>query len=128
MASPAATTRTASASAWAEASLSTKPLAPARSASYTYSSRSKVVTTSTLGPLEASVHRSAGGGVQWWPTAIRRVASSPFRTGMRTSMTTTSGRSSAALSTASWPLTASPTTSMSGWAPSSTEKPSRTMA
>jgi hypothetical protein len=43
-ASPAATTRTACTSSAAGASLSRKPLAPARSASYTYSSRSNVVS------------------------------------------------------------------------------------
>src|SRR5215472_676714 len=43
-ASPVATTRTAWTSSAAGASLSRKPLAPARSASYTYSSRSNVVS------------------------------------------------------------------------------------
>ena len=42
---------------------------------------------------------------------IRRVASTPSRTGMVTSISTTSGRSSWARRKASWPSAASPTTS-----------------
>ena len=60
-------------------------------------------------------------------TVICRVACRPSSTGMRMSMRMTSGRSSAARATASWPFTASPTTSMSGWAFSRMEKPDRTM-
>ena len=52
--SPAATTRIAAASSSAGASLSRKPEAPARSASKTYSSRSKVVSTSTRVGTRAS--------------------------------------------------------------------------
>ena len=53
----------------AEASLSRKPLAPARSASYTYSSRSKVVSTSTLvaparGRRPCPVAEDQAGGLQ----------------------------------------------------------------
>ncbi|CAM5480413.1 hypothetical protein SALBM217S_06998 [Streptomyces griseoloalbus] len=58
---------------------------------------------------------------------ISRVASMPLSSGMRMSIRTTSGASSRTCSTASRPLTASPTTSMSGMALSSTEKPSRTI-
>ena len=64
-------------------SLSRKPLAPARSASKTYSSRSNVVTTRTRGAPSPEAR-------------IRRVASMPSSTGMRTSISTTSGRSAAA--------------------------------
>src|SRR6266540_1292132 len=45
---------------------------------------------------------------------ISAVASMPLRRGIRTSMSTTSGMSSWARSTAWWPSAASPTTSMSG--------------
>ncbi len=58
---------------------------------------------------------------------ISRVASMPLSSGMRMSIRTTSGSSAATWRTASRPLTASPTTSMSGIAPSSTENPSRTI-
>ena len=50
---------------------------------------------------------SAGSAV------IRRVASSPSISGMRMSITTTSGRSARTCSSASAPVAASPTTSMS---------------
>jgi hypothetical protein len=61
------------------ASLSRKPAAPARRAPKTYSSRSKVVNTSTGG----------GGSI---PAAVSRaVASTPFVPGMRMSIRTTSG-------------------------------------
>ena len=56
-------------------SLSRNPLAPARSASYTYSSRSKVVSMTTLGAGCARVSS--------------RVASSPSIPGMRMSISTT---------------------------------------
>lgn len=58
---------------------------------------------------------------------ISRVASMPFSSGIRMSISTTSGWSAATWPTASRPFTASPTTSMSGIAFSSTEKPSRTI-
>ena len=79
-----------------DASLSRKPLAPARSAAYTYSSRSKVVSMSDArpGPRRATV---------------RRVASMPSSPGIRMSISTTSGlRGSRASSTASSPSAASP--------------------
>ncbi|CAM5292462.1 hypothetical protein SGRI78S_00364 [Streptomyces griseus subsp. griseus] len=79
IASPAATTLIACTSSAAGASFSRKPLAPARNASTTYSSRSKVVSTSTFaGP-------SFPGPVIW------RVASTPSIRGIRMSISTTSG-------------------------------------
>ena len=60
-------------------SFSRNPLAPARRAWKTYSSRSNVVRTSTR---VAAVRSSA---------AMRRVASMPSTPGMRMSMSTTSG-------------------------------------
>ena len=59
-ASPAAITRTASNSRSAVTSLSRKPLAPARSASNTYSSRSNVVRISTRGPGSSGVGQLPG--------------------------------------------------------------------
>ena len=78
-----------------------KPLAPARSAAKTYSSRPNVVSisTRTLPPSAAT---------------IRRVASIPSRCGMRMSSTATSGRLARAASTACSPSAASATTVMSG--------------
>ena len=61
-------------------SLSRKPLAPERSASKTYSSRSNVVSTMTF----VSSHFGSA--------RIRRVASRPSICGIRMSMSTTSGR------------------------------------
>src|SRR5205823_1514020 len=81
-------------------SLSMKPLAPACSASYTYSSMSKVVSITTFVSIPSRSSR-------------RRVASIPSSSGMRTSMSTTSGRSRCVSSIASRPSEASPTTSMS---------------
>ena len=72
-ASPAATARTASTTSRVGASLSRKPLAPARSASMMYSSSPKVVRIST----------------RW--RGSRRVASMPSMPGMRMSISTTSG-------------------------------------
>ena len=89
--------------------MSRKPLAPARMAWNTYSSRSKVLRISTL----VWARRSSA--------VIRRVASSPSVPGMRMSMRTTSGRSWMTTSTASAPSPAWPTTSMSSAVPSSTE-------
>ena len=89
MASPRAITRTASTSCWGGTSLSRKPLAPARSASMTYSSRSNVVRMST----------------RW--SRSRRVASTPSSRGMRMSITITSGAALAACSIASRPSAAS---------------------
>ncbi len=76
-------------------SLSRKPLAPARSAANTYSSFSNVVTTTT---------RTA----ESWPSAtICRVASMPSRSGIRTSISTTSGRWVRVFATACRPVAAS---------------------
>src|SRR5688572_24694862 len=58
---------------------------------------------------------------------MRRVASSPSSSGMRMSIKTTAGRKRAAFSTASSPLLASATTSMSGSPESSMRKPARTI-
>ena len=101
-ASPAATTLTAFSSSIGSVSFSRKPLAPARSASWTYSSRSNVVRMTTRVALSDS------------SPVIRRVASNPSMTGIRTSISITSGRSLAASATASAPLAAWPTTAMSG--------------
>src|SRR5262245_29260485 len=60
--------------------------------------------------------------------AITSVASSPSISGIRMSMSTTSGRSRRTSSTASCPFAASPTTSMSSHERSSTTKPLRTSA
>ena len=113
-ASPAATTLTACTSSAAGASLSRKPLAPARSAWYTYSSRSNVVSMSIRGPPS--------------PLSSSRVAASPSMTGIRTSISTTSGVARRAIFTASAPSAASPATTIPGWAASSAPKPSRTNA
>ena len=117
-ASPAATTRTACTSSAAGASFSRNPLAPARSASYTYSSRSNVVSIRT---------RGAGSPGRSVPSSSR-VAWSPSSTGMRTSIRITSGLARRASATASAPSAASPATVMPGWAVSSAPNPSRTIA
>jgi hypothetical protein len=77
MASPAATSRIAWMMSAGGVSFSRNPLAPARSAPNTYSSRWKVVSTITFGGVSNE--------------AIRSVAVIPFTSGMRTSMSTTSG-------------------------------------
>jgi hypothetical protein len=112
-ASPEATTRTPSNSRSAVTSLSRKPLAPARSASNTYSSRSNVVKISTRGA---------------WPpsSASCRVASMPSVPGILTSISTTSGRADRQTRTASAPSAAVPSTVKSGWVSSSAAKPART--
>ena len=79
-ASPRATVRMAATSSAGGTSLRRNPLAPARSALKAYSSRSKVVRMST---------RVSSPGAE---AVMARVASIPSRTGMRTSMSTTSGR------------------------------------
>ena len=86
------------------ASLSRKPRAPALSAPWTYSSRSKVVITTT------AIGSSTSG------PASARVASSPLSSGMRMSNRHTSGRSARARRTASRPSRASAITSIPGWA------------
>src|SRR5664280_2077362 len=110
-ASPAATARMAESRSGGPTSLSRKPLAPARKPAMTYSSKSKVVRMST---------RVAGDAA-----LIRRVASTPSSSGMRTSISTTSGWSCWACWTAASPLSASPTTRMSGWASSTIRNPIR---
>ena len=95
--------------------LSRKPLAPASSAPKTYSSSSNVVSTKTR------VRLSAGSVV------MRRVASSPSISGMRMSITTTSGFSARTCSSACAPVAASPTTSMSSRESSSARNPARTI-
>ena len=100
-ASPWATTRIALSSSSRGRFFKVKPLAPARNASKTYSSRSKVVRMSTRGVFALSLE------------VIRRVASIPSIPDMRTSITTTSGDRRETSSTASRPSAASPTTSKS---------------
>src|SRR5829696_5131874 len=113
-ASPSATTRTARSSSIGSVFLSRKPLAPAARASNTYSSSSKVVSTSTRTPARSS------------SATIRRVASSPSMTGMRMSIRTTSGRAERARATAAAPSPASPTTSTSPASSSRARNPART--
>ena len=96
---PSATARTAAAISRGGVSLSRKPAAPAASAAYTYSSTWNVVRTATCG----------GSGC----ARICLVAVSPSITGIRMSISTTSGRSSPASATARAPSPASPTTSKS---------------
>ncbi|CAM5728546.1 hypothetical protein STENM223S_06107 [Streptomyces tendae] len=111
MPSPPATVRTAVSRSLASVFFSRNPAAPARSAPKTYSSRSKVVSTRT------SASRS--------PTTAR-VAATPSRRGICTSISTRSGRSSRASATACSPSAASPTTSTSGALPRISTSPART--
>ena len=60
------------------------------------------------------------------PPASRRVASIPSITGMRTSISATSGSCSEQTRTASAPSAAGPTTEMSGWVSSNAPNPART--
>jgi hypothetical protein len=115
-ASPAATVRIPSSSSAGRVSLTRKPLAPARSAAMTWSSVSYVVSTRTLTPARSL------------SAAISRVASIPSRSGMRISMTITSTPTVRASATASRPVRASPTTSMSREAPTSIANAPRTRA
>ena len=112
--SPRVAARIASPSSSGPASLSRKPVAPARNAPWTYSSRSKVVMTTT------AIGSSTPG------PASCRVASTPSRTGIRMSIRQTSGRSSRASRTASCPSRASPTTSMPSRVPRISRSPVRT--
>jgi len=112
-ASPPATTRMALIRSAGSVSLSRNPLAPARSAAYTYSSRSNVVRISTRTSVLA---------------VICRVASMPSMTGIRTSIRTTSGLVSLAAVTAALPFAASPTISRPGVAAMMPQKPTRTRA
>src|SRR6266511_2854306 len=91
-------------------SLSRNPLAPARSAAKTYSSRLNVV----------SIRMRAADP----DSTICRVASMPSITGMRTSISTTSGSNAWVIATPWTPSPASPTTSRSGWVSSTIRKPS----
>ena len=86
-ASPAAATRTASSSRSAGVSLSRNPVAPMRSALKTYSLASKVVSITTAVVFSGSAR-------------IRSAAASPSSSGMRMSISTTSGRRRATTSTA----------------------------
>jgi hypothetical protein len=88
--------------------LSRNPLAPARNASYTYSSRSYVVRISTRADVLAQ---------------IVAVAVMPSMPGIRTSISTTSGCRATAAAIASAPSPASPITVMSGSAPRMTLNP-----
>ncbi|RUP63786.1 hypothetical protein SSPNP10_32150 [Streptomyces sp. NP10] len=110
-ASPTATARMPARSSSGRASLTRKPLAPARRPSYAYSSRSNVVTIRMR--------------VRAPDAMMRRVASMPSRPGMRMSISTTSGWWRATRWTASVPLPASPTTVMSSWLSSSMRNPKR---
>ena len=109
-ASPAATTRTASTRSSAGVSLSRKPLAPARSAANTYSSRSKVVRISTRGG--SGCGGDAGGGLDAVEARACGCPSGRRRAGP-----------ASASSIASSPSAASPTTSMSGSASRIIRKP-----
>lgn len=113
-ASPRCTVRIAASSSSGGASLSRKPLAPASIASNAYSSRSKVVSTTTRG---ASGRRSRA-----------RVASMPSISGMRTSISTTSAPATDTDATASRPLPASATTVRSGCESTSMASPERISA
>jgi len=79
-ASPAATTRIARTRSAGAVSLSTKPAAPACRASNTYRSISKVVTTITRRPARSG------------SAAIARNVARPSMPGIRTSRSSTSGR------------------------------------
>jgi hypothetical protein len=87
-------------------------VAPASIAGTTSVSVSKVVSTSTRAPMPFS--------------AISLIALTPSRTGIRRSISTTSGCRAAARSTASRPLAASPATSNSPLASKMPRRPSRT--
>ena len=113
--SPAATARMPSTSSSGRTSLSRNPLAPARRASTTYSSMSNVVSMRTRDRQPGSAR-------------MRRVASMPSTPGIRTSMSTMSGRVDATRLTASAPSSASPTTSRSGSVSRIIRRPRRTSA
>ena len=115
-ASPAATTRMAVIRSSGSVSLSRKPLAPARSAPNTYSSRSNVVKMMTWTPADSAAD------------VICLVASIPSSTGIRTSISSTSGFADLAAATASAPLAASPTTARPCVAAMMPQNPARTRA
>jgi len=115
-ASPRATARTPATSSAGSVSFTRKPLAPIRSASKTYSSKSNVVSMITRRPFSRSLDK------------ISRAAARPSHRGIRISISSTSGTSCAASACASSPSAASPTTSMSASASSNARKPARTSA
>ena len=98
-------------------SLSRKPLAPWRIAVAARSSRLNVVSTITRTGWSARATRSG--------EKICRVASTPSISGIRMSISTTSGGSSSTSRTASTPSPAAPTTRMPSWASMMTRTPSR---
>ena len=114
--SPSATTRMAVRRSSGVVSLGRNPLAPARIAPNTYSSRSNVVRMITRVAVVSGSAMSA------------RVAASPSVPGMRMSMSTTSGCSRRTSSIAPAPSSASPTTSRPGSRRSRTVRPRRTRA
>ena len=111
-ASPAATVRTAAISCSGGSSLRTNPLAPALSASYTYSSSPNVVRMRI---------RALGSAAM-----TRRVASRPSSSGIRISINTTSARAWRASRTACLPVAASATTARSGALCTIIRSPART--
>ena len=124
-ASPRCTVRIASSSCSGGVSFNKKPLAPARTAEYTYSSISKVVSMIMRTRSSSETSRSPSR------SRIRRAASRPSQCGMRTSMRMTCGaRPSETMrsktSMAARPSSASMTTCRSGWELTSMLKPPRT--
>ena len=121
-ASPRCTVRMAASISSGGASLSRNPLAPARIADSTYSSRSNVVRTITRGAGASSVARAV----------ICAVAVSPSIVGMRTSMSTTSTgpvtvrAAGSRARTACAPSPASSTTSRSACESMTIRNPART--
>src|SRR5690554_1465043 len=116
---PAWTVRMAASRNSGSASFSTNPLAPPRMARVAASSRSNVVRTmmrGTLPPRSSAAARMA------------RVDSIPTITGMRMSMSTTSGRLAAAMAIPSTPFPASPTNSRSTCDDTSMRMPARKSA
>ena len=111
---PLATLRMAVIRSAGGASFSRKPLAPALSPAKTYSSRSKVVRMMTLLSGPAAV--------------MAAVAAIPSMPGIRTSISTTSGRRADAIATPAAPSAASPATSMSGSVSRISRKPIRSRA
>ncbi len=109
--SPLAAYLIARSSSVGSASFRRNPVAPARIASNTYSSRSNVVSTTTWTDAREG------------SATIVRVAASPSTFGIRMSITTTSGSNCRVSSIAAVPSSASPTTSMSSSASSSIRKP-----
>ncbi len=115
-ASPACTARTARPISSGSAPLPMNPLAPARNAATRYSSSSKVVR------MRTRVWASAGS------PQMAAVATMPSITGIRMSISTTSGCSDLASVTAWLPSAASPTTVMPASCPSSSRSAVRMSA